>query len=274
MINLSWAGKLIGGLLGLLLSKGNLIGAVIGVFIGHQFDKALAKGSSNSGFGGFSRISAAERQHIYLESVFLAMGQLAKADGRVSEEDIQIARSRMHRLGLGPEQVRIAIDLFNRGKQPDFPIEPQMQKLAAACRGQQDLLRNFFAFLLEIPLSQGRVQPAERDLLARLGASLGIGRVEMVQIEALLRAQRSFGQGAPRPPSAAAELDEAYKALGITATATDKQVKTAYRRLMNQHHPDKLASKGLPDSMLEVAKERTREIRTAYEKIRDKRGMR
>jgi len=274
MIRLSWIGKLIGGLLGLLLSKGSWLAAVIGVFIGHQFDKRLAQGSTSAGFGGFSRVSAAERQHIYLESVFLAMGQLAKADGRVSEEDIQAARSRMHRLGLNPEQVRVAIDLFNRGKQPDFPIEPQMQKLAEACRGQPDLLRNFFAFLLEIPLSQGQVKPAERELLARLGASLGIGRVEMVQIEALLRAQRSFRQDAPRPPSAEAELAEAYKALGIEATATDSQVKTAYRRLMNQHHPDKLASRGLPDSMLEVAKERTREIRAAYEKIRDKRGMR
>jgi DnaJ like chaperone protein len=274
MINLGWIGKLIGGLLGLLLSKGSLLAAAIGVFIGHQFDKALAQGGSNAGFGGFSRLSAAERQHLYLESVFLAMGHLAKADGRVSEQDIQAARSRMHRLGLNPEQVRVAIELFNRGKQPDFPIEPQMQKLAAACRGQPDLLRNFFGFLLEIPLSQGQVKPAERELLARLGASLGIGRVEMVQIEALLRAQRSFRQDAPRPPSAEAELNEAYKALGIEATATDKQVKTAYRRLMNQHHPDKLASRGLPDTMLEVAKERTREIRAAYEKIRDKRGMR
>ncbi len=274
MIKFGWVGKLIGGLLGLLLSRGNPWVAALGVFIGHQFDKGFAKGTANTSFGTFTRASAPERQRIYLESVFLAMGCLAKADGRVSEEEIQIARSRMHRLGLGPEEVRIAIDLFNRGKQADFPIEQQMQKLAASCRGQPDLTRNFFGFLLDIPLSRGRVKPAERDLLARLATSLGIGRVEMVQIEALLRAQRSFGQGAPRPPSAAAELDEAYKALGITVTATDKQVKTAYRRLMNQHHPDKLASKGLPDSMLEVAKERTREIRAAYEKIRDKRGMR
>jgi len=273
MIKLTWLGKLAGGLLGLFLSK-SIWGAALGVLIGHQFDKGLAGGTAEKPFGGFTRVSAAERQRIYLESVFLAMGRLAKADGRVSEEEIRIARSRMHRLGLGPEQVRIAIDLFNRGKQPDFPIDAQMQKLAAACRGEPDLLRNFFAFLLEIPLSQGRIKPAERELLARLGAGLGIGRVEMVQIEALLRAQRSFGQDARRPPSAEAELNEAYKALGLTPAATDKQVKTAYRRLMNQHHPDKLASKGLPDSMLEVAEERTREIRAAYEKIRDKRGMR
>ncbi len=86
---------------------------------------------------------------------------------------------------------------------------------------------------------------------------------------------RSFGHGgAASARSAEAVLDEAYKALGIAADATDKEVKTAYRRLMNQHHPDKMASKGLPESMLEVAKEKTREIRSAYEQLRDHRGIR
>ena len=77
-----------------------------------------------------------------------------------------------------------------------------------------------------------------------------------------------------RASSGEAELEQAYKSLGIEATATDKEVKLAYRRLMNQHHPDKLVAKGLPESMMEAAKERTREIRAAYERIRDHRGMR
>lgn len=128
---------------------------------------------------------------------------------------------------------------------------------------------------MEIPLSKGSFDPAERDLLWRIASGLGIGRVEMAQLEAILRAQRSFGHGgAASARSAESVLDEAYKALGIAADATDKEVKTAYRRLMNQHHPDKMASKGLPESMLEVAKEKTREIRSAYEQLRDHRGIR
>ena len=95
----------------------------------------------------------------------------------------------------------------------------------------------------------------------------------MAQLEALLRAQHSFAGGRAGASSPQADLDEAYKALGIESGATDKEVKTAYRRLMNQHHPDKLASKGLPESMQEVAKEKTREIRAAYETIRDVRGF-
>jgi len=269
MARIKWAGKVTGAVLGLLLSKFSLIGAAVGALIGHQFDKGFA--GTGAGIGG---ASAAERQQIFFESVFLAMGKLAKADGRVSEEEVQAARSIMHQWGLGPAEVRAAIELFSRGKQPDFPLEVQISKLAAAIRGQKDLQRAFLEVLLEIPLSKGGINSAEREVLWRVASTLGIGRVEMAQLEAILRAQRSFGQGGGTARSAQAGLTEAYKALGIEESATDKEVKTAYRRLMSQHHPDKLASRGLPESMLEVAKERTREIRSAYERIRDHRGMR
>lgn len=270
-----WIGALVGGFIGsaLIPRVGFLLGAVLGALWGHQYDVSRA-GSGRKGFSGFSRISSAERQQVFFETVFLAMGRLAKADGRVSEEEIQVARSFMHQWGLGPEDVRVAIELFSRGKQPDFPIDQQIHKLAAACQGQQELLYAFVEVMLEIPLSKGGISPAERELLWRMASGVGFSRVQLAQLEAILRAQRSFGQGAAPAESAQVKLAEAYKALGIEASANDKEVKTAYRRLMNQHHPDKLASKGLPESMLEVAKERTREIRSAYELIRDHRGMR
>ena len=201
------------------------------------------------------------------------MGHLAKADGRVSEEEIQAARSTMHRWRLRPEDVQVAIELFSRGKQVDFQLEAQMAKLAAACQGQPQLVRAFLENLLEMPLSAGRIQASERDVLWRIAAGLGVSRVEMAQLEALARARRNFGQQPHPSMSSADELAEAYKALGIESSAADKEVKTAYRRLMNQHHPDKLVSKGLPESMMEAAKERTREIRGAYELIRDHRKI-
>ena len=274
MVGGNWIGKVVGGVLGFLLSKGSLFGAVAGIFIGHQFDRGLSGGLSRGsrGFGGFSSVSAAERQKVFFESLFLAMGCLAKADGRVSEEEIRIARSIMHQWQLRPEEVRAAIELFSRGTQPGFPLDTQMQRLAGACQGQPELLRTFLEILMEIPLGKGHIDSAERDVLWRIAGNLSVSRVEMAQLEALLRAQRSFGQHATAASEAAA-LEQAYKALDIEPGATDKEVKTAYRRLMNQHHPDKLVAKGLPDSMLEVAKEKTREIRAAYERIRDHRGF-
>ncbi|HET7131017.1 MAG TPA: DnaJ domain-containing protein, partial [Gammaproteobacteria bacterium] len=81
-------------------------------------------------------------------------------------------------------------------------------------------------------------------------------------------------QGPRRTPADdAAAIDEAYRALGVAASASNEEVKTAYRRLMNRHHPDKLVARGLPESMIGVAEQKTHEIRAAYEKIKAKRGF-
>lgn len=276
MISAGYIGSLVGMVLGYMVFK-HWFGGLLGFFIGGWAVRQIQQGlNTPAGSGAFRGGSGAhERQKIFFESVFLAMGHLAKADGRVSQEEIQTARSIMHQWRLRPEEVRLAIDLFTRGKQADFPLESQMQRFAAACHSQPELIRAFLEILLELPLNNGGMQATERDVLWRIAANLGVSRVEMAQLEALARARRNFGQqqAGGRHTSAAHDLAEAYKALGIEVSATDKEVKTAYRRLMNQHHPDKLVAKGLPDSMMEVAKERTREIRTAYELIRDHRGF-
>ena len=103
-------------------------------------------------------------------------------------------------------------------------------------------------------------------MLVRIARGLGLSEADVAQLEALLRT----GTGAPSPGR---KLDDAYAALGLTPTATDAQVKQAYRRLMSQNHPDKLAAKGLPESMRQVAEERTREISTAYALIKEARGF-
>lgn len=273
---MSWIGKLGGGVLGFV--AGGPVGAAVGALLGHQFDRGLEaqlRPKTEPGGGPrFDAMSSQARQQVFFESTFLVMGHLAKADGRVSEQEIQAARSVMHRMQLGPEDVRRAIELFTAGKQPDFRPGPQAARLRRACGFQPALLRTFMEIQLDLALSKGQIAPREREVLWTVAAELGIGRVELAQLEAVMRASRSFRRGrtdaASRPRRS---LDEAYKVLGLDSTATDREVKTAYRRLLNQHHPDKLASRGLPESMLEVAKERTREIRSAYELIRDRRGL-
>jgi DnaJ like chaperone protein len=91
-------------------------------------------------------------------------------------------------------------------------------------------------------------------------------------MEALLRMQRSTRQQGT--PGAATQLNDAYQVIGVTAAASDAEVTKAYRRLMSQNHPDKLHAKGLPEPMMKVAQEKTRQILVAYEAIRAARGMR
>jgi DnaJ like chaperone protein len=273
----SWTGKLVGGALGFVVSGGNIIGAALGAFVGHQFDRGLGQGDQTGSRSGVGRFSAAERQTAFFETTFVVMGYVAKADGRVTEEEIQAARAVMHRMQLRPEDVRLAIQLFSEGKQPGADIESRVVRLRETCGRQPELIQAFLEIQLEIALTQGSISVEERSVLWRIADLLGVGRVALAQLEAVLRAQRSFGQGGGfnrgGRPSRDADLTSAYQALGIESAATDKEVKTAYRRLMNQHHPDKLVAKGLPDSMMEVAKVRTREIRAAYEVIKAHRGI-
>ena len=72
--------------------------------------------------------------------------------------------------------------------------------------------------------------------------------------------------GGTRAPSRD-QVADAYRVLGVAADASDAELKKAYRRLMSQNHPDKLAAKGLPESMREMAEQKTREITAAYELI-------
>jgi len=264
---MNWYGKIGGGILGLIV--GGPVGAAVGVFIGHQFDRGLSLG----GITGGGQVNQAERQQVFFETTFRVMGALAKADGRVSEQEIQVARSVMHQMQLRPEAVRQAIELFTEGKQAGASIDGQIQRFRQVCGNQPQLVRAFLEVQFEIVLAKGSMTAAERALLWRVADLLGVGRVELAQLEAVLRAQRHFRGEAPNRPQPGLALTDAYKALGVESDATDKEVKTAYRRLMNQHHPDKLVAKGLPESMLEVAKERTREINAAYDLVKSRRGF-
>jgi DnaJ like chaperone protein len=110
-------------------------------------------------------------------------------------------------------------------------------------------------------------------LLVRVARLLGLSETDVAQLEALLRtgARGPGFDGSAR--STQSRLDDAYSALGLPASASDAEVKKTYRRLISQNHPDKLAGKGLPESMRQMAEERTREINAAYETIKNARGF-
>jgi len=258
---MNWTGKLVGAIIG---SMAGPVGAAVGLFLGHQFDR---------GVGGIRRVSFDGVGQVFFETTFAVMGHVAKADGRVSEAEIEAARGIMARMRLDPGQVQQAIRLFNSGKHPDWPMQRELGRLREALGARHTLRRAFLEIQMEAALADGQLNAARRDALWRVASSLDLGRVEMAQIEALLR----FGRGSQaRQPGASpqASAAEAYRVLGLEPQASDADIKLAYRRLMNQHHPDKLRARGMPESMIPVAETKTREIRSAWETLRAARGMR
>ena len=114
--------------------------------------------------------------------------------------------------------------------------------------------------------ADGTLHAVEQQMIIRIARGLGLTEADVAQLEAALRTSA-------RGPSPRHELADAYAALGLTPQATDAQVKQAYRRLMSQNHPDKLAAKGLPESMRAMAEQRAREISVAYAQIKVARGF-
>ena len=117
-------GKIIGTLAGVATLKPWF--ALLGLFLGHQFDRGFAER-----YRSFQRQGAAigRLSDDYLKALFQTMGHLAKADGRVSEAEIRAARSVMHGVGLGPAQVRWAINWFDEGTQARFPLVKEIRGL-------------------------------------------------------------------------------------------------------------------------------------------------
>ena len=262
-----WQGKALGALIGVVAA--GPLGALFGTFIGHLFDVQAESGVEGADDGA----GAIPVQEAFFRATFAVMGHLAKADGRVSEDEIRAARAIMSEFRLGPREVQLAIDLFTQGKRRDFPLEAWLRQLRQLCRNRPDLCRMFVQIQLQAALWGGSLDPAGRQVLARVCASIGVSAWELAQMEALLRMQQQSSRASEARP-AVDRIAEAYEVLGVRASATDAEVTKAYRRLMNQNHPDKLVARGLPESMMKVAEEKTRQIRAAYEVLCEARGMR
>jgi DnaJ like chaperone protein len=252
---MQWFGKGIGGLIGTLVA--GPIGTLIGVLVGHQWDEN--KGETGGSARAISRL--------FFETTFEVMGQVAKVDGRVSEDEVRVARRIMQGMRLSDAQVQAAIEHFTRGKRADYPLDARLGELAAQLGSRTVLARAFVQIQLQAAVGAGNVGAEKRRALARVAAALGVSGAELEQLEAIVR---GGGVSAPKP---ARTLAAAYQVLGVSAQASDEEIKKAYRRLMNQHHPDKLVARGLPVSMIGVAEQKTHEVRTAYEQIKTQRGF-
>ncbi len=268
-------GKILGSLIG--YSAFGIAGAILGAIAGHFFDKGFGQAM------GFDYSGDREKlQRLFFETSFKVMGHLAKADGRITEQEIAQTEVLMGRLGLNAEHRREAIAFFQEGSQQDFQLQPTIAEFISGGGRRGNLSALLLEFLISLALADNEVHPAEREVLSQTAGYLGIKARQFERLLQMLEAQKNFaggfsgggfgsGQQGGGYQQQAPRLDEvanAYRALGVSADDSDKDIKRAYRKLMSAYHPDKMIAQGVPEDMLKMATEKSQEIQAAYEIIK------
>lgn len=270
-------GKLLGVIVA-IWSGGGFWAIVLGLLIGLMVDKA--RGARVTGPGYFS--DQQTRQNVFFRTTFQVMGHLTKSKGRVTEADIVNANRLMTRMQLNDALKSAAQEAFREGKDSDFPLRGRLREFRQVCFGRFDLIRMFLEIQIQAAFADGLLHPNERQVLYVIAEELGISRGQFDQFLSMMEGGAQFGgqhesyQGSYRQPGRAQgpTLEDACKVLGVRPQDDGPTIKRAYRKLMSEHHPDKLVAKGLPPEMMEMAKQKTQAIQQAYDLLKREKGFR
>lgn len=266
-------GKVIGVMIALMLG-GSFWGVFAGLMVGHLFDKACSHRTAL-----FS--NQQQRQALFFGTTFEVMGHLTKSKGRVTQADIQIATQLMDSMDLHSDSRMAAQQSFRVGKADNYPLRDKMRQLRGVCFGRFDLIRMFLEIQLQAAFADGSLHPNERDVLYIIAEELGISRIQFDQFLRMVQGGSQFGRGYDQhrsgghwqPRSEGPTLEDACNVLGVRADDDATTIKRAYRKLMSEHHPDKLVAKGLPPEMMQMAKQKAQEIQKAYDLIKTAKGF-
>jgi len=258
---MAWWGKLIGGTLGFMI--GGPLGAMLGAGFGHNFD---AKSQRRQYRVGYSPGNQERTQAAFFAATFSVMGHIAKADGQVSKSEIALANQLMTHMQLNAQQKKMAMSLFNQGKSPDFQLDSILQQFKQECHRRTTLIRMFLEIQVQAAMADGRLDSSESEILQRVALTLGFKQSELDKIINMIKSAGASEAGQQMT------LEEAYGIIGATENMTTVDIRKLYRRLLSQHHPDKLVSKGLPEEMIKLANEKIHEIQVAWKLIQKSRG--
>ncbi|QYK02169.1 co-chaperone DjlA [Shewanella psychrotolerans] len=254
-------GKFFGFAIGFMF--GRIIGGIIGLWLGHLYDKKRAELSAVIGKGS-------DRQSLFFNTAFAVMGHVAKASGRVTENDIRMATALMDQMQLTGQPRRDAQAAFNQGKASGFDLKACLKTFRLISMGRKELLQMFLEIQIQTALADGKIDANEHAILLTVAKELGYSQVQLDELLKRWQAEFNFHSGGHHKTS----LKDAYDVLGLSESDSDQQIKRAYRKLMNEHHPDKLVAKGLPAEMMELAKKKAQDIQAAYDRVKQDRSMR
>lgn len=253
-------GKILGCYFGYVLTAPmghTLLGIFFGWWLGSKFDNSINPNKNRSNF--YFKHSHTQNQRVFFNATFAVMGFVAKSDGVVSQQEINVAENFMAQLGFSSIAKREAILSFNRGKSHLFNLEKELDLVIMNYNMQPILLRMFI------------------DVQNRAASVDGLNREKINLINYICHRLGFDGLYGSSSSGFAQDysgnFDDAYSLLEVPSSCSNNELKKAYRKMLGKHHPDRLVAKGLPPEMIKVANQKTIDIKKAYELIKTKRGL-
>jgi DnaJ like chaperone protein len=260
-----WPVTLLGAAAGLAIAS--IPGALLGGVLGHSLDRRL---QIRSWKGLIQRLGWSGGELDDNDLLFILLGRLAKCDGRVRETHIAQTRAEMRRLSLDTEQQRRAIEAFNRGKTGDDGLLLPLRRL----RKRPEKVRSVLSSCWRLAAAEPQISERKRNLILLWGRWAGCTPGEVLDLQPTA-SQHNPGKARESSvaPRARNPYEEALQLLGVRETSESGEIKRAYRRLLSQYHPDKLAGAGASTDAVREATEKTRELHSAYTLVRERHGF-
>ncbi|MCF6299502.1 MAG: co-chaperone DjlA [Proteobacteria bacterium] len=260
-------GSIIGGILG--YKFGGFLGMVFGFWLGQMLSKSIESSTSSP--------KKRAIQESYFTALFLTLGKIAKIDGKVTATEIQRAQGIMQHMRLNEELRQRAIKLFNKGKTSGYDINPALRKFARLSRSSLSLRQMFLEMLVDVAEADGIMSASEWKIIDRTCDMIGYPK-NLFLAMLKMRGFKSFNQQHSsnqqyQYQKRTSSKDDPYMTLGVNSDDSKAVIRRAYKKLMGQHHPDKLIAKGLPPEMVKVAEEKAKKIQSAWESVKDLRGF-
>ena len=265
---MGFKGAILGGLVGSVLGPfGTLIGSILGSGIEEKL-KAPTGGASGT-----------NPARVFCASAAAMLAKMAKADGRITKSEIASVEEAFRRLGFSHEMRSYAVKVFRQAKDDRHTIYTYAQNFAATVVNPEIRVL-FYELLWDLACADGVVSSDELAILQRITPYLNIP-ADWFVVFAHERMRNAGGASSGRggssrhsaPPPPGNELEDAYRQLGVSPSASNDEVKKAYRQMAKKYHPDALRAQGLPEAMIGKATERMSKINAAWSLIRDHRKI-
>jgi DnaJ like chaperone protein len=254
---MGWFGKLTFGSLGLFF--GGLLGAIAGAALGYL----LVDKNGHVAEDANRRLRQPRPEHIeqaqaaYFVSLFSILGKLSKIDGVVTRDEIFVVQNFINNLHIDEREKQFAKEVFNEAKNSRYSIEDFAIQLYQTNKQQPTILLSFISLLFQIAAADGKFHPAEETALKRIKDIFGISDKQFNDMKG----------------SYFNDLDKHYRILNCTPESSNQEIRSNYKKLVKDFHPDTIVSKGLPEEFTDFATKRFREIQEAYEKIKQERNF-